>query len=1255
MNNPESLPYPGLRPFRADEGDIFYGRTANVDELLVRLEQNNAVFVIGPSGCGKSSLVRPGLCDALSIGLLPGTTEEWRFIYFRPEDSPLKNLAQALYSLKEVADKLALADVLHYLAVPNGVSELFEDCNVADDIYHLIIIDQFEEIFSEENARDPSTLRNFVAFITELFVKPMQRVYIAVTMRSDYLGDCTYFEGLPEVINETQYLVPLMTADALLVALTGPAETRGAIVDGALKKLFREDIRREKGGSFERGYDILPLAQHAMLQAWLEACEQVKVQPDLRWYEETRQPVLNVACYQGIGGLGNALNKHAEEIFDFNGVSDYWEKKDLQQISEAVFQRLTTKESSRYVRSPTSYRDLLCLCEAWPRLSDRSPSHIAHQLQKVLETFSAETCCFLRLQYSGSGTVVERVDIGHESLIRQWKSLSKWTEDEATSANFYRGLAVKAADYQSDNSNLLEGVRLQRARDWIESTEPTAAWAGRYNDAFESVSNYIGGSLKAEENQIEEEKSNSKREEEKRVKNIAKLASVAVVILVSAFWAWQKDKEGERALQQVIASTANYAQDPLMKALIVGELAEVEAPPAIAIQAAHDAAAQPRPIARYEQHKDRVSDVAYTPDRKHVITAGEDGLVLKCPSDGRGKCDKLFTDKDKDIVPVHSVDVSFDGQYAVTGDDDGVILLHDLRSLGSPREIGRRKGSIWDVVFSRNEEWLVSGGDDGALIRWSIDEPESRILQNTSPDQPIYTVALSSDDKYVASSGRGGLSNVWNVSTEELWRTKIIEGEVESLSFNSSSTKIVVGTRDGRVATWSLLPSDELNELVKVGEHDNSNVKVAKFHPEDDSRIVSGGTDGLRIWNSNEQNESVNISGGGSQVLAIEFDQKGKQLALGNEDGALEIWELDAAPEPLKHPLPDCQLLDLKDQAMNPGSARAGYRKDSSTQADSVTGICRNGTVWRVPLQGVSGFGDHELIEDTEGEIIAAALSSDGSLVATGNGEGEIRIRSVEGEVDDRVLNNKKDRVRSIAFDSENNRVVVAYRDGTILLWQPNSDTAPDELGTHKSKSLTQRIIFSPTNNTLASGGDDGHIRIWTIDKPGENIELGEKLSTVNRFVFSPDGEYLVSGHASGEIIVWPLTGDKQPLFTLLSGDDSPVTSVTYGPQATKIVSANTNGVLSVWDIESASLVFQMQDPDQKEEITSIDFTRDGEHIVTGGSAGTFKMWRWKWQQLIEYLSDTSSACLSITERRRYLDQDLKVATERTEECNERR
>ena len=52
-------------------------------------------------------------------------------------------------------------------------------------------------------------------------------IYVVLTMRSDFIGDCMDFPGLPEAVNDGLYLVGRMTRDALRSAITGPVAVGG--------------------------------------------------------------------------------------------------------------------------------------------------------------------------------------------------------------------------------------------------------------------------------------------------------------------------------------------------------------------------------------------------------------------------------------------------------------------------------------------------------------------------------------------------------------------------------------------------------------------------------------------------------------------------------------------------------------------------------------------------------------------------------------------------------------------------------------------------------------------------------------------------------------------------------------------------------------------------------------------------------------------------------------------------------------------
>jgi hypothetical protein len=87
------LPYPGLRYFNAEPGQVFVGRESQAARVIDRLGGSQVVLILGGSGCGKSSLIRGGVLLKLSGTMpVPGRDGAWYAVTFRPERDPIRQL-----------------------------------------------------------------------------------------------------------------------------------------------------------------------------------------------------------------------------------------------------------------------------------------------------------------------------------------------------------------------------------------------------------------------------------------------------------------------------------------------------------------------------------------------------------------------------------------------------------------------------------------------------------------------------------------------------------------------------------------------------------------------------------------------------------------------------------------------------------------------------------------------------------------------------------------------------------------------------------------------------------------------------------------------------------------------------------------------------------------------------------------------------------------------------------------------------------
>jgi PQQ-dependent catabolism-associated CXXCW motif protein len=490
-------PYPGLRAFRRDETHIFFGREGTISEMVDRLAAHRFLAVTGHSGSGKSSLVRTGLIDALDRGLLVEAGSNWCVADFRPGGQPFSRLTGALVKAvgRPYSDQeLGLIEA-KLTGGPLGLLGWLDEINFPAETNVLLLVDQFEEIFRYRQGQSGDDVDAFVALLLASAKHGKQRgrrVYVVITMRSDFLGDCARFTDLAETINDGQFLTPRLTRDQCREAIEGPA----VVYDGRVEPALVTRMLNDMGGN----PDQLPLMQHILMLLWQEA----------RARAGSGVPELTLADYKRLGGIGTAgpeadafvaakrpslfrrlfgcLRKtrpaeaKRDEAISVNGaLSDHADKvlasltPEQQRLAEKLFRALTEGEGTggRDVRRPVTLADAAAITDS-----------LINDLVPIIETFRAPGCNFLTPPFPDPLRPEDRIDISHESLIRQWVKLRRWVREEYQSAETYRDIERSAKQWENRRGNLLAKLDLAVARAWRKSERPNGAWAARYGGAF---------------------------------------------------------------------------------------------------------------------------------------------------------------------------------------------------------------------------------------------------------------------------------------------------------------------------------------------------------------------------------------------------------------------------------------------------------------------------------------------------------------------------------------------------------------------------------------------------------------------------------------------------------------------------------------------------------------------------------------------------------------------------------------------------
>lgn len=476
-------PYLGLSAFDYEDAPVFFGRTAEVGEIIAayqaqEMEANGSAdsppkhftLILGSSGSGKSSLARAGVLPMLTNpGVIEGANA-WRTAIFKPADvpgDPILALVQSLATAhalpelfadgttpKEIADLIRTQPqggglLLRQALTQAGAQALTKqrhemqkrlDLLVAENrpedaealrgkmaglatpaVRIALLADQLEELFTSDLS--PETLANFVRILVAL--ANSGRVFVLATLRSDFYPRCLEHPDLVALMQGNgTYALPAPTAVDIGQMIRQPAAIAGLA--------FEENTSTgEKLDELLRDAALKDPAALPLLSYTLE-----------QLYEQrTDRGLLTLRAYEQLGGLEGAIGSRAETVFsslpgDAQGAFDGLCKQlvTLQEGGEPTRRRAFY---TTLTRTPESKTLLDALVNARLLTADQSPSG-------------------------------ERIiSVAHEALLRHWPRLVSWVEDNRIFLNTRTRVASRLADWvekgKSDDYLIPRGPNLSAA------------------------------------------------------------------------------------------------------------------------------------------------------------------------------------------------------------------------------------------------------------------------------------------------------------------------------------------------------------------------------------------------------------------------------------------------------------------------------------------------------------------------------------------------------------------------------------------------------------------------------------------------------------------------------------------------------------------------------------------------------------------------------------------------------------------------
>jgi WD40 repeat protein len=566
----------------------------------------------------------------------------------------------------------------------------------------------------------------------------------------------------------------------------------------------------------------------------------------------------------------------------------------------------------------------------------------------------------------------------------------------------------------------------------------------------------------------------------------------------------------------------------------------------------------------------RVYDFAFAVNssgRELIATTGDDGMVRVWDLAAPATPVAVLKSYDDDAVrgrgsspgrAVRGCGFSSDGARVVSASTDGMVRVWDLAAPEEPVAVLKgHDGAVLSCGFPPDpgDNRVVSAGKDGTVRIWDV-AGGREVVDRLHHKDPMYSCAFSpvvGDDR-VVHAGLDGIVRIWEMGTGTVSRLEPSHnGAVYICTFSGDGSRIVSAGEDGTVRTWEAASRRAQDVLTGHGDRVNGSAFSVLFDSpagvfgctfsEKDTRIVSaGGNQEIRIWRAETEPARQPVHPDRTRrTWSCAFSPDGRRIVFAGADGTLQIWD----------------------------ESRGTVL---STLTDHKT----------------AALADHKMA------VYSCAFSRDGELVVSGGVDGKLRVWDANAGEKLAEFTGHRGSVHGCGFSPDGRRLVSAGDDGTVRIWDPavrNEDErelavltghdgpvrccafSPADVRAAVGKGETVQNYNAETGllggSRVASGGQDGTVRIWDAETGGRQNTLTGHHGPVYGCTFSPDGKLLVSVGEDGTVRIWDTVSGRE--LDEFAGHAAWVRGCAFSPDGTLIVTVGGDGEVRVWDTTAAT------------------------------------------------------------------------------------